>query len=150
MRNISPKVTTGPLPASRRVWQTGKRHPDIRVPMREIDLPPSSGEPPVTVYDSSGPYTDPDASISIEAGLPRVREAWGAARGDTEQYQGRHVRPEDNGFTEGSRLTPEFPVRHEPRRATGGRAVTQIAYARAGIITHEMEFVAIRENLGRQ
>tara|TARA_R100001129_G_scaffold158973_5_gene122939 strand:+ start:15075 stop:16877 length:1803 start_codon:yes stop_codon:yes gene_type:complete len=150
MRNISPKVTTGPLPASRRVWQTGKRHPDIRVPMREIDLHPSSGEPPVTVYDSSGPYTDPDASISIEAGLPRVREAWVAARGDTEQYQGRHVRPEDNGFTEGSRLTPEFPVRHEPRRATGGRAVTQIAYARAGIITHEMEFVAIRENLGRQ
>ena len=150
MRNISPKVTTGPLPASRRVWQTGKRHPDIRVPMREIDLHPSSGEPPVTVYDSSGPYTDPDASISIEAGLPRVREAWVAARGDTEQYQGRHVRPEDNGFTEGSRLTPEFPVRHEPRRATGGRAVTQIAYARAGIITPEMEFVAIRENLGRQ
>ena len=150
MRNISPKVTTGPLPASRRVWQTGNRHPDIRVPMREIDLHPSSGEPPVTVYDSSGPYTDPDASISIEAGLPRVREAWVAARGDTEQYQGRHVRPEDNGFTEGSRLTPEFPVRHEPRRATGGRAVTQIAYARAGIITHEMEFVAIRENLGRQ
>tara|TARA_B100001105_G_scaffold107638_1_gene86216 strand:+ start:1184 stop:2986 length:1803 start_codon:yes stop_codon:yes gene_type:complete len=150
MRNISPKVTTGPLPASRRVWQTGKRHPDIRVPMREIDLHPSSGEPPVTVYDSSGPYTDPDASISIEAGLPRVREAWGAARGDTEQYQGRYVRPEDNGFAEGSRLTPEFPVRHEPRRATGGRAVTQIAYARAGIITPEMEFVAIRENLGRQ
>jgi len=150
MRNTSPKVTTGPLPASRRVWQTGNRHPDIRVPMREIDLHPSSGEPPVTVYDSSGPYTDPDASISIEAGLPRVREAWVAARGDTEQYQGRHVRPEDNGFTEGSRLTPEFPVRHEPRRATGGRAVTQIAYARAGIITHEMEFVAIRENLGRQ
>ena len=150
MRNTSPKVTTGPLPASRRVWQTGKRHPDIRVPMREIDLHPSSGEPPVTVYDSSGPYTDPDASISIEAGLPRVREAWVAARGDTEQYQGRHVRPEDNGFTEGSRLTPEFPVRHEPRRATGGRAVTQIAYARAGIITPEMEFVAIRENLGRQ
>ena len=150
MRNISPKVTTGPLPASRRVWQTGKRHPDIRVPMREIDLHPSSGEPPVTVYDSSGPYTDPDASISIEAGLPRVREAWVAARGDTEQYQGRYVRPEDNGFAEGSRLTPEFPVRHEPRRATGGRAVTQIAYARAGIITPEMEFVAIRENLGRQ
>ena len=150
MTDTSPKVTTGPLPASRRVWQTGNRHPDIRVPMREIDLHPSSGEPPVTVYDSSGPYTDPDASISIEAGLPRVREAWVAARGDTEQYQGRHVRPEDNGFTEGSRLTPEFPVRHEPRRATGGRAVTQIAYARAGIITHEMEFVAIRENLGRQ
>ena len=150
MREISPKVTTGPLPASRRVWQSGTRHPDIRVPMREIDLRPSSGERPVTVYDSSGPYTDPEATISIEAGLPRLRESWVAARGDTEQYQGRHVRPEDNGFAEGSRLTPEFPVRHEPRRATGGRAVTQIAYARAGIVTPEMEYVAIRENLGRQ
>ena len=150
MTDTSPKVTTGPLPASRRVWHAGTQHPDIRVPMREIDLHPSSGERPVTVYDSSGPYTNPDAAISIEAGLPRLRENWIAARNDTERYQGRHVRPEDNGFAEGSRLTPEFPVRHEPRRGTGGRAVTQIAYARAGIVTPEMEFVAIRENLGRQ
>ncbi|TDH34985.1 phosphomethylpyrimidine synthase ThiC [Pseudohoeflea suaedae] len=150
MTDTSPKVTTGPLPASRRVWHPGTRYPAIRVPMRDIDLHPSSGERPITVYDSSGPYTDPEAVISIEAGLPRPREAWVAARGDTEQYRGRHVRPEDNGFAEGSRLTPEFPVRHEPRRATGGRAVTQIAYARAGVITPEMEFVAIRENLGRQ
>ncbi|MAY63871.1 MAG: phosphomethylpyrimidine synthase ThiC [Rhizobiales bacterium] len=150
MTDTSPKVTTGPLPASRRVWHAGTRHPDIRVPMREIDLHPSSGERPVIVYDSSGPYTDPDCAISIEAGLPRLRENWIAARNDTEQYPGRHIRPEDNGFAEGSRLTPEFPVRHEPRRATGGGAVTQIAYARAGIVTPEMEYVAIRENLGRQ
>ena len=150
MKDLTPTVTTGPLPASRRVWHTGVRHPDIRVPMREIDLHPTAGEPPVTVYDSSGPYTDPAAEIAIDRGLPRLREAWVAARGDTETYEGRHVRPEDNGFAEGARLVPEFPVRHVPRRAAGGRAVTQMAYARAGIVTPEMEFVAIRENLGRK
>ncbi|PWE31585.1 phosphomethylpyrimidine synthase ThiC [Pararhodobacter marinus] len=150
MKDLTPSVTTGPLPASRRVWQAGVLHPDIRVPMRAIDLNPSAGEPPVTVYDSSGPYTDPDARIDIARGLPRLRDGWIAARGDTELYGGRHVRPEDNGFADGARLVPEFPVRHAPRRATGGRAVTQMAYARAGIVTPEMEFVAIRENMGRK
>ncbi|WP_370227011.1 phosphomethylpyrimidine synthase ThiC [Pararhodobacter marinus] len=150
MKDLTPSVTTGPLPASRRVWQAGVLHPDIRVPMRAIDLHPSAGEPPVTVYDSSGPYTDPDARIDIARGLPRLRDGWIAARGDTELYGGRHVRPEDNGFADGARLVPEFPVRHAPRRATGGRAVTQMAYARAGIVTPEMEFVAIRENMGRK
>ena len=150
MKDIFPTVTTGPLPASRRVWHRGAFHADIRVPMRAIDLHPTAGEPPVTVYDSSGPYTDPQAEIAIEGGLPRLREAWIAARGDTEQYDGRHVKPEDNGFAEGKRLVPEFPVRHAPKRAKNGRAVTQMAYARAGIVTPEMEFVAIRENLGRQ
>ncbi|MBK5923723.1 phosphomethylpyrimidine synthase ThiC [Rhodovulum sulfidophilum] len=150
MKDLTPSVTKGPLPASRRVWQAGERHPDIRVPMREIDLHPTAGEPPVTVYDSSGPYTDPDAEIAIDRGLPRLREGWVDARGDTERYDGRHVRPEDNGFADGARLVPEFPVRHAPRRASGGRAVTQMAYARAGIVTPEMEFVAIRENMGRK
>ncbi len=150
MKDLSPTVTTGPLPASRRVWHAGTLNPDIRVPMREIDLHPTAGEDPVTIYDSSGPYTDPEAKIAIECGLVRVRDAWVAARNDTEHYLGRHVKPEDNGFAEGTRLTPEFPVRHEPRRAKNGRAVTQMAYARAGIVTPEMEFVAIRENLGRQ
>ncbi|MEO1986536.1 MAG: phosphomethylpyrimidine synthase ThiC [Martelella sp.] len=150
MKDLFPTVTTGPLPASRRVWHRGAFHADIRVPMRAIDLHPTAGEPPVTVYDSSGPYTDPRAEIAIEGGLPRLREAWIAARGDTEQYGGRHVKPADNGFAEGKRLVPEFPVRHAPKRAKNGRAVTQMAYARAGIVTPEMEFVAIRENLGRQ
>jgi phosphomethylpyrimidine synthase len=150
MTTPTPTVTTGPLPASRRVWHTGTLHPDIRVPMREIDLHPSSGEAPVTVYDSSGAYTDPATTIAIEAGLPRLRESWIAARNDTERQEGRHVRPEDNGFAQGERLTPEFPVRHPPRRAIGGRAATQMAYARAGIVTPEMEFVAIRENMGRK
>ncbi|MBN8292060.1 phosphomethylpyrimidine synthase ThiC [Rhodobacter sp. NTK016B] len=150
MKDLTPSVTTGPLPASRRVWQAGVLHPDIRVPMREIDLHPTSGEPPVSVYDSSGPYTDPDARIAIDRGLPRLRESWVDARGDTERYDGRHVRPEDNGFADGARLVPEFPVRHAPRRTSGGRAVTQMAYARAGLVTPEMEFVAIRENMGRK
>jgi len=150
MKDLTPTVTTGPLPASRRVWHAGKRHPDIRIPMREIDLHPTAGEPPVTVYDSSGPYTDPEAEIAIDRGLPRLREGWVAARGDTESYGARHVKPEDNGFAEGARLVPEFPVCHAPRRAAGRRAVTQMAYARAGIVTPEMEFVAIRENLGRK
>ncbi|SFI68584.1 phosphomethylpyrimidine synthase ThiC [Celeribacter neptunius] len=150
MKDLTPNVTTGPLPASRRVWHAGERHPDIRVPMREIDLHPTAGEPPVTVYDSSGPYTDPEAEIAIDRGLPRLREDWIIARGDVERYAGRHVIPADNGFAEGTRLTPEFPIRHAPLRARDGRAVTQIAYARAGIVTPEMEFVAIRENLGRK
>ncbi|MGV0877344.1 phosphomethylpyrimidine synthase ThiC [Martelella sp. FLE1502] len=150
MQDLSPTVTKGPLPASRRVWHKGVLHAGIRVPMREIDVHPSAGEPPVTVYDSSGPYTDPDAAFTIEGGLPRLREDWITARGDTQAYDGRHVKPEDNGFAEGKRLVPEFPVRHQPRRATEGKAVTQMAYARAGIVTPEMEFVAIRENLGRR
>ncbi|MBZ4023710.1 phosphomethylpyrimidine synthase ThiC [Rhodobacter sp. TJ_12] len=150
MKDLPPTVTTGPLPASRRVWHTGEHYPEIRVPMREIDLHPTAGEPPVSVYDSSGPYTDPQAEIAIDRGLPRLRAAWIAARGDTETCEGRHVKPEDNGFAEGARLTPEFPHRLVPRRAKDGQAVTQMAYARAGIITPEMEFVAIRENLGRK
>ncbi|CDN50082.1 phosphomethylpyrimidine synthase ThiC [Neorhizobium galegae] len=147
---LTPVVTTGPLPASTKVLKAGTIHPDIRVPMRQIALHPTSGEPPVTVYDSSGPYTTEGAAISIDAGLPRLRENWISARGDVEVYEGRIVRPEDNGFVSGSRLTPEFPVRNQPFKAKAGRAVTQLAYARAGIITPEMEFVAIRENLGRQ
>ncbi|WEZ82390.1 phosphomethylpyrimidine synthase ThiC [Rhizobium sp. 32-5/1] len=142
-------VTQGPLPASRKIHKPGILHPDIRVPMREISLHPTSGEQPVVVYDSSGPYTDAAHTVSIEHGLPRLRESWIAARCDVEAYDGRHVKPEDNGFVSGERLTPEFPVRHTPKRANSGKAVTQLAYARAGIVTPEMEFIAIRENLGR-
>ena len=148
-QKLTPTVTTGALPASRKIHIPGELHPDIRVPMREIALHPTSGEPPVTVYDASGPYTDPAHVVSIEGGLPRLRESWVAARGDTQAYEGRHIRPEDNGFATGERLTPEFPIRNRPHRAKDGKAVTQLAYARAGIVTPEMEFVAIRENLGR-
>ncbi len=138
-------VTTGPLPASRKVHAVGSR-PDIRVPMREIALDPSAGEPPVVVYDTSGPYTDPEARIDVARGLPRIREAWIRERGDTEDCDPRPVQPADNGFVSDDALAPAFPVRHRPRRGKDGRAVTQMAYARAGIITPEMEFVAIREN----
>ncbi|AHG48746.1 phosphomethylpyrimidine synthase (plasmid) [Rhizobium leguminosarum bv. trifolii CB782] len=148
--NLTPTVTTGPLPASQKISIPGDIHSDIRVPMREISVHPTAGEPPVVVYDSSGPYTIEGADIHIEQGLPPLRRDWVLARGDVEPYDGRHVRPEDNGFVSADRLTPEFPGRRRPLRARDGRAVTQLAYARAGIITPEMEFIAIRENLGRR
>ncbi|MEX2452148.1 MAG: phosphomethylpyrimidine synthase ThiC [Rhodospirillales bacterium] len=143
-------VTTGPLPASTKIYVKGERHKDIRVPMREIALHESANEPPVTVYDTSGPYTDPAAEIDINLGLPRLREPWIKARGDVELYDGRPVKPEDNGGATGDKLVPEFPNKQKPYRAKDGKAVTQIAYARAGIVTPEMEFIAIRENMGRK
>ncbi|PDT17876.1 phosphomethylpyrimidine synthase ThiC [Rhizobium sp. J15] len=149
-KNLTPTVTTGPLPASRKIHVAGEIHADLQVPMRQISLHPTSGEPPVTVYDSSGPYTIEGADIRIEQGLAALRRDWVLARGDVEPYEGRHIRPEDNGFASGERLTPEFPAKRQPLRAKDGRAVTQLAYARAGIITPEMEFIAIRENLGRK
>ncbi len=149
-KTIAPSVTTGPLPASRKIFVGGALHPDIRVPMREISTHPTAGEAPLPVYDSSGPYTDPDAVIEVARGLPPLRRGWIMARGDVEGYEGRRVRPEDNGFVTGDRLVPEFPVRVPPLRGIGAAAPTQLAYARAGIITPEMEFVAIRENQLRE
>ncbi|RUM19962.1 phosphomethylpyrimidine synthase ThiC [Rhizobium vallis] len=149
-KNLHPTVTTGPLPGSRKIFVPGELHPDIRVPMRQISLHPTSGEPPVTVYDSSGPYTIEGADIRIEQGLAALRRNWVLARGDVEPYEGRCIRPEDNGFASGDRLTPAFPAKRQPLRAKDGKAVTQLAYARAGIVTPEMEFIAIRENLGRK
>jgi phosphomethylpyrimidine synthase len=140
-----PTITTGALPGSRKIWLAGQLH-DIRVPCREIAVP---SETPLVVYDASGPYTDPEAMIDIARGLPDVRGTWQQARGDVAPYHGRAVTLADNGFASGARLTPAFPLQRMPLRATGERAVTQLAYARAGIITPEMEFVAIRENEGR-
>ncbi|MBI2584770.1 MAG: phosphomethylpyrimidine synthase ThiC, partial [Rhodospirillales bacterium] len=143
-------ITTGSLPASRKIYVKGTLHPDIQVPMREIAVHPTAGEPPLVVYDTSGPYTDPAVAIDIEAGLPRLREPWIRARGDVEEYEGRDVRPEDNGGAAGEKLAPVFPTRVKPLRAKKGRAVTQIHYARQGAITPEMEFIAIRENENRR
>lgn len=145
------QVTTGPLPASSKIYVAGQVHPDIRVPMREIRLD-SPDEQPVRVYDTSGVYSDPAADIAIERGLPRLRSGWIAARGDTEAYDGRQVKPEDNGVQRGTpRDVTPFPTPNlRPLRARDGAAVTQMAYARRGIITPEMEYVAIRENLGRR
>jgi phosphomethylpyrimidine synthase len=151
MKAVVLQIAQESLPASRKIHKAGAVHPGIRVPMREISLHPSSGETPLTVYDSSGPYTDSAATIDIERGLPRMREGWITARDDVEPYDGRPVQPVDNGLDVGSKAAaPEFPIRRRPLRARGGAAVTQLAYARAGIITPEMEFIAIRENLGRE
>jgi phosphomethylpyrimidine synthase len=143
-------VSTGPLPASRKVHVPGRLFPDVAVAMREIMLSVAD-EPAVRVYDSSGPYTDPAAAIDIGKGLPALRSPWICERGDTEEVEGRAVRPEDNGLrrNEAADLAafPASPRR--PRRAQGNAAVTQLAYARRGIITPEMEYIAIRENLGR-
>ncbi|MBD8892183.1 phosphomethylpyrimidine synthase ThiC [Roseibium litorale] len=146
MNRTIPPITTGPLSASRKIHVPGTLHP-IRVPLREISL---TGEAPLTVYDSSGPYTDCAGTIDISQGLRDVRGSWLQDRGDVESYSGREVTAADNGFAEGKRLTPVFPVPRDPLRAREGRAVTQLAYARAGIITPEMEYVAIRENEGRK
>jgi phosphomethylpyrimidine synthase len=146
------RVTTGPFPASRKVDVRGRLHSEILVAMREIDLTPSAGEPPVRVYDTSGPYSDPAVETDINKGLPELRKPWILARGDVEFCEGREVRPEDNGMRRGeASAVPLFDRgRRQVLRAKGGAAVTQIAYARRGIITPEMEYVAIRENLGRE
>ncbi|WP_299211681.1 phosphomethylpyrimidine synthase ThiC [uncultured Tateyamaria sp.] len=150
MNIATPEITTDEMPASRKIYVTGSQYPDIRVPMREISVHPTAGEPPLPVYDTSGPYTDPDVLTDINQGLAPLRRAWIEARGDVEAYQGRDVKPEDNGFVTGDRLTPEFPIRTRPLRAKDGKPVTQLAYARAGIVTPEMEFIAIRENQLRE
>ena len=145
-------VSTGPLPSSRKVHAPGRLFPDLRVALREIDLEPGCGEAPVRVYDSSGPYSDPAADIDIERGLPALRAGWIEARGDVEAYDGREIKPEDNGLRRGQPSNlEEFPASgRRPVRAKAGAAVTQLAYARRGIVTPEMEYVAIRENLGRE
>ena len=140
------KVTTKPFPSSEKIFVSGELHKDVRVAMREVSLAPSSGESPVRIYDPSGPYTDPQAEIDICKGLPKLRDKWIRARADVEEYEGRQIKPEDNGF---AKTTEEFAYPNmRPLRAKGGKAVTQLAYARAGIITPEMEYIAIRENLG--
>ncbi|HKT54200.1 MAG TPA: phosphomethylpyrimidine synthase ThiC [Caulobacteraceae bacterium] len=141
---------TGERPGSRKVYQAGVLHPDLRVPFREVALHPSCAEPPVTIYDPSGPYTDPDAAIDIERGLIRPRDAWVLARGDVESVEPRAVKVEDNGGASGKYLAPAFQNARKPLRAKGGAAVTQLEYARRGIVTPEMEFVAIRENMRRK
>jgi phosphomethylpyrimidine synthase len=147
---ISQAIPTGERPGSRKVYQEGVLHPCLRVPFREVAVHPSAGEPPLTIYDPSGPYTDPAAHIDIEAGLARPREAWVLARGDVEEIEARSVRPEDNGHARGKHLARAFTSDRRPLKAKAGAAVTQLEYARRGIVTPEMEFVAIRENLRRR
>ena len=145
-------VTTGPIRGSRKIYVAAPGNPKIQVAMRAIDLEPSCGEPPLNVYDTSGPYTDPAVTIDIAAGLPMIRRDWQLARGDVEEYAPRDVRPEDNGQLGPDRSggVPAFPAAlRRPLRAKAGANLSQMYYARRGIITPEMEYVAIRENIGR-
>jgi phosphomethylpyrimidine synthase len=158
------------LPASKKIYIAGVLHPEIRVPMREIEVSDTKSytgaiekNAPVRVYDCSGPWGDPDFKGTSDEGLPALRRDWILKRGDVEEYDGREVLPMDNGYLSGkhaefasaaekNRLV-EFPglksQRRRTLRAKAGKAVTQLQYARAGIITPEMEFIAIRENMGR-
>jgi phosphomethylpyrimidine synthase len=149
-KTLSATIRAEAIPGSRKVYASGCAHPDIRVPFREVALHPSANEPPLTIYDPSGPYSDPAIEIDINRGIARLREAWIDARGDVELIQGRAPKPEDNGNVPAEKLTPVFPALPKVRRAKAGANVTQLEYARRGIITPEMEFVAIRENLRRE
>src|ERR1041384_26055 len=145
------KVTPGPIRGSRKIYIDGRD--GLRVAMRAVDLEPSSGEPPVTLYDTSGPYTDPASRIDIMAGLTELRRDWIRGRGDVEEVAQREVRPEDNGQLGPDRsggVQPFPSVRKRVLRAKPGANVTQMHYAKRGIITPEMEYVAHRENLGRE
>ena len=156
------------MPNSRRVYVPGQTHPEVRVPFREISLSPTknfSGElepnEPVRVYDTSGLWGDELFQGNVEQGLPALRRDWILGRGDVAEYEGRSVRPEDNGYLSdvhadhaakksARAALKEFPgLRRRPLRAAAGHPVTQLWYARQGLITPEMEYIAIRENMGR-
>ena len=190
---VTPKVTTGPLAASRKVYSSPEAAPDLKVPHREIALHESSGEPPLPVYDTTGPYTDDNVAIDVEKGLKRARIEWVKERGGVEEYEGRPIQPVDNGNASGKHLARNFPNTPKPWRAVspsprgGGRAsapggatnacanvfpltptlshrgegaghaapqgphpITQYEWAKRGVITKEMIYVAERENLGRK
>jgi phosphomethylpyrimidine synthase len=142
-----PQVTTGPISASRKVYSSPEGRDDIRVPLREIALTDPE-MPTFRVYDSSGPYTDDSVTIDVAKGLAPVRAEW-IARRNVEAYDGREVRPEDNGNVTGAHAARVFPVQPKPLRANGNALVTQLEFARAGIVTEEMIYVAHRENIGR-
>ncbi|MCA9439365.1 MAG: phosphomethylpyrimidine synthase ThiC, partial [Candidatus Omnitrophica bacterium] len=149
------------FPNSRKIYVKGSMHPEVHVPMREIELTPThklgGGETPnpsVTVYDTSGPYTDPNYAVNVREGLPELRKEWILARGDVEEVSGREVQPVDNGY-KGADASPLEDLIHPglqrtPLRAKPGRCVTQMHYARKGEITPEMEYIAIRENQRRE
>src|SRR5688572_29878381 len=143
-----------PLPNSRKIYVGGSR-PDIRVPMREItqsDTPASFGaekNPPIFVYDCSGPYTDPSVKIDIRSGLAPLRQKWIEERNDTEVLDGPSSRYGLERLNDPKLAELRFNLKRNPRRAKAGMNVSQMHYARRGIITPEMEFIAIRENLER-
>jgi len=163
--NANPKFTASaalvdeaavqPLPQSKKIYVEGSR-PDIRVPMREIsqsDTPAAFGaekNAPITVYDTSGPYTDPSVQIDIRKGLAELRAGWIAERGDTEHLTGLSSEFGQARLADAATAAMRFELIRHPRRALSGRNVTQMHYARQGLITPEMEYVAIRENCRRE
>ena len=172
-KDVAPtKVTTGPLSGSRKVYSSPQRHDDVAVPFREIALAKECGEPASSseavgqnqassseavgqknvfrVYDTSGPYSDPEVAIDVQLGLLPLRAPWIVARGGVEAYRGRAVRPEDNGSVGEARSARAFLGEPQSLRGVTGRPVTQLELARAGIVSKEMVFVAHRENIGRQ
>ena len=161
-------ISTDPIsPNSKKVYVKGTLHPDIQIPFREITLSSTVGgngngngngthaendESSILVYDTSGPYTDPKANIDIREGLNPIRLPWIMGREDVEYYDGRGILPKDDGYRDGENPNTErFPkTRNQVLRAKPGRNVTQMHYAKKGIITPEMEFIAIRENQKRK
>ena len=140
-------VTTGSIAGSRKVYTSPAAHPHISVPFREIMLDPSANELPLRLYDTSGPYTEANAPIDLAAGLPALRAPWLAAR-DFAAAAPRAVRPEDNGYVPEDRLVPACPAPQTLLEGRTGQLVTQYEFARAGIITEEMIYVAHREEPG--
>src|SRR5260370_11953554 len=155
------------LPNSKKIYLNGKLHVDLLVPFREIALAPTktmSGEievnEPVRVYDTSGPWGDPNVDVDVTKGLPPLRTRWVRDRGDVEEIEGRKVKPIDDGYLsekhaasangsdgkQSATRNPQFAIARKPLRAAPGKVVTQLWYARQGIVTPEMEFIAIREN----
>jgi phosphomethylpyrimidine synthase len=160
-------MATESFPNSRRVYLPSKRNPEIRVSLREIDQSPTrlpdgtlQANSPLRVYDTSGPWGDPDCAADVHAGLPALRLGWIQGRADATEYEGRAARPQDDGYlseahsrkaASGMSGNGAFPgLKRRPLKASAGHPVTQLWYARQGIVTAEMEYVALRENLGRE
>ena len=151
---ISNKITLGPLPASTKIHVPSSRFSDVKVAMREVKLSEKSDRKTFPIYDASGIYTDQAFldKIDLNKGLPQLRQQWILERGDVEEYSGRIVKPIDNGVKKDEQVTaPQFDLSNfKPLRAKAGKKPTQLAYARAGIVTKEMEYIAIRENMNRE
>ncbi len=152
-------VTREPFPSSKKVYRQGTLHPSVQVAMREIELSPTRGHDrdavatpnaPVVVYDTSGPFTDPAVEIDVRKGLPQLRRQWILDRGDVEEMDGPSSAYGLDRLADGRLDAVRFPNLHRPLRAKNGAAVTQLEYARRGIITPEMEYIAIRENMSAE
>jgi phosphomethylpyrimidine synthase len=143
-------ITREPLPGSEKIYIQSPNHPDVRVPMRKINLTDGTH---INVYDTSGPYTDVNAEVDVHKGITsEVRAKWILNRDDTDVYDGRDTQPEDNGIDDETKAFQFYNphLQRQPRRAKAGKNVSQLHYARKGIVTPEMEYVAMRENQLRE